>query len=86
MVRKDKIGVHFGLWKQIPMNTLLIPLDVHVGNTARSLGLLVRKQNDFKAVVDLTQKLKEFDPYDPVKYDFALFGTGVYEKRKPVVN
>jgi uncharacterized protein (TIGR02757 family) len=79
MVRKDKRGVHFGIWNQIPVSKLLIPLDVHVGNTARSLGLLHRKQNDLKAVIELTENLKAFDPKDPVKYDFALFGTGVFE-------
>jgi uncharacterized protein (TIGR02757 family) len=79
MVRKDKRGVHFGLWNSIPVAQLLIPLDVHVGNTARMLGLLTRKQNDLKAVIELTEKLKKFDAADPVKYDFALFGTGVFE-------
>jgi uncharacterized protein (TIGR02757 family) len=79
MVRKDNRGVHFGLWNQIPTNRLLIPLDVHVGNTARQLGLLKRKQNDLKAVIELTENLKAFDPCDPVKYDFALFGAGVFE-------
>ena len=80
MVRKDKRGVHFGLWDKIPMSALMIPLDVHSGNTARALGLLKRKQNDLKAVEELTAKLKEFDPDDPVKYDFALFGLGIFEK------
>ncbi len=79
MVRKDNRGVHFGIWKKIPVSELLIPLDVHSGNTARALGLLKRKQNDKKAVEELTGKLKEFDPNDPVKYDFALFGAGVFE-------
>jgi len=77
MVRDDKNGVDFGLWKDIPMNSLLIPLDVHSGTTARKLGLLNRKQNDLTAVYELTNLLKTFDPNDPVKYDFALFGAGV---------
>ncbi len=80
MIRKDKRGVHFGLWKDIPTSALKIPLDVHVGNTARALGMLTRKQNDWKAVEELTNKLKEFDKTDPVKFDFALFGLGVFEK------
>ncbi len=79
MVRKDKRGVHFGIWNNIPISKLIIPLDVHSGNTARALGLLSRKQNDWKAAVELTNNLKKFDKKDPVKYDFALFGTGVFE-------
>jgi len=79
MIRKDNRGVHFGLWNKIPAQALKIPLDVHVGNTARSLGLLIRKQNDWQAVEELTNNLKEFDKNDPVKYDFALFGLGVFE-------
>jgi uncharacterized protein (TIGR02757 family) len=59
---------------------LYIPLDLHSGNTARRLGLLTRKMNDWKAVVELTSVLREFDPSDPVKYDFALFGLGVFER------
>jgi len=82
MVRRDDKGVDFGLWKSIHPVALMIPLDVHSGNIARRLGLLQRKQNDWKAVEELTEKLREFDPEDPVKYDFALFGTGVYEKFK----
>ncbi len=76
MVRKDKSGVDFGLWN-LPASALMMPLDVHTGNISRNLGLLIRKQNDWRAVEELTQKLKEFDPDDPVKYDFALFGMGV---------
>ena len=79
MVRKDKRGVHFGLWDNIPMSELIIPMDVHCGNTARALGLITRKQNDLKAAEQLTAELKMFDPNDPVKYDFALFGSGVFE-------
>jgi len=82
MARRDDKGVDFGIWKGIPPAALMIPLDVHSGNTARGLGLLQRKQNDWKAVEELTEKLRKFDPADPVKYDFALFGTGVYEKFK----
>ncbi len=80
MVRNDARGVHFGIWNKIPSDNLLIPLDVHSGNTARALGLLTRKQNDLKAVTELTNKLKQFDAEDPVKYDFALFGLGIFEK------
>ena len=80
MVRNDNSGVDFGLWKHIPTSNLLIPLDIHSGNVARQLGLLERNQNDWKAVELLTQKLRGFDPLDPVKYDFALFGLGVFEK------
>ena len=79
MVRNDHHGVDFGLWKEISPTLLMCPLDVHSGNVARKLGLLTRKQNDWKAVEELTAKLREFDPLDPVKYDFALFGLGVFE-------
>jgi uncharacterized protein (TIGR02757 family) len=80
MVRDDGKGVDFGLWKNIPASALYIPLDVHSGNIARKLGLLVRKQNDWKAVEELTSNLRRFDPEDPAKYDFALFGMGVFDK------
>jgi uncharacterized protein (TIGR02757 family) len=80
MVRKDNHGVDFGIWKKIDPAKLFIPLDLHSGNTARRLGLLTRKINDWKAVDELTILLREFDPSDPVKYDFALFGLGVNEK------
>jgi len=80
MVRKDNCGVDFGIWKNIDPAVLYIPLDLHSGNTARRLGLLTRKMNDWKAVEELTDILREFDPADPVKYDFALFGLGVNEK------
>jgi uncharacterized protein (TIGR02757 family) len=73
MIRKDTRGVHFGIWKNISPADLFIPIDVHCGRTARKLGLLKRKQNDWKAVIELTNRLKSFDPNDPVKYDFALF-------------
>ncbi len=80
MVRKDKSGVDFGLWKGISPSDLMIPLDLHTGNTARKLGILKRKQDDWKAVEELTAVLQLFDHNDPVKYDFALFGLGVFEK------
>jgi uncharacterized protein (TIGR02757 family) len=80
MVRKDNFGVDFGIWKSIDPAMLFIPLDLHSGNTARRLGLLTRKINDWKAVEELTAVLRKFDPSDPVKYDFALFGLGVNEK------
>jgi uncharacterized protein (TIGR02757 family) len=80
MVRKDKHGVDFGLWKSIDPSQLICPLDVHVGNVARKLGLLTRKSNDWKAAEELTLNLRRFDPSDPVKYDFALFGLGIYER------
>lgn len=79
MVRKDDKGVDFGLWKQILPARLYCPLDVHVGNVARRLGLLSRTQNDWRAVEELTRNLRKFDAEDPVKYDFALFGMGVFE-------
>jgi uncharacterized protein (TIGR02757 family) len=80
MVRRDTHGVDFGVWKRIDPAVLYIPLDLHSGNTARKLGLLTRKINDWKAVEELTAALREFDPADPVKYDFALFGPGINEK------
>ncbi|EMY3553110.1 TIGR02757 family protein [Flavobacterium psychrophilum] len=77
MVRQ---GVDFGLWKTISPSALSCPLDVHTGNVARKLQLLLRKQNDAKAVYELDTNLRLLDPNDPVKYDFALFGLGVFEK------
>ncbi len=77
MVRKDKKGVDFGIWTKISPSQLCLPLDVHTGNVSRLLGLLSRKQNDWKAVIEVTENLKQFDAVDPVKYDFALFGIGV---------
>jgi uncharacterized protein (TIGR02757 family) len=79
MIRKDNNGVDFGLWQNIPTSVLSCPLDVHSGNVARKLGLLTRKQNDGKALAELDNSLRELDPIDPVKYDFALFGLGVFE-------
>lgn len=80
MVRKDHSGVDFGLWNSLSPAQLCCPLDVHVGNIARKLNLLERKQNDWKAVEEITVNLRLFDPIDPVKYDFALFGMGAFEK------
>lgn len=77
MVRRDSRGVDFGLWKGIPMSMLSIPLDVHTGNTARRLGLLGRRSNDWKAVAELDRMLRKFDADDPVRFDYALFGIGV---------
>jgi uncharacterized protein (TIGR02757 family) len=80
MVRQDKTGVDFGIWKSIPASALSCPLDVHSGNVARKLGILLRKQNDAKALSELDTQLRLMDATDPVKYDFALFGLGVFEK------
>ncbi|MFT4612490.1 MAG: hypothetical protein ACJA1H_001842 [Glaciecola sp.] len=79
MVRQDNNGVDFGIWKSISPALLSCPLDVHSGNVARKLKLLKRKQNDGKALVELDTALRKLDPTDPVKYDFALFGLGVFE-------
>jgi len=79
MVRDDGQGVDFGIWKNILSSQLVCPLDVHSGNVARKLGLLTRNQNDWKAASELQSNLKKLDPADPVKYDFALFGLGVFE-------
>ena len=80
MVRSAENGVDFGIWKKISSSDLSIPLDVHTGNVARKLGLLKRKQNDAKTLLELDTKLRKFDSKDPVKYDFALFGLGAFEK------
>ncbi len=80
MVRNDHSGVDFGLWNSVSASILSCPLDVHSGNVARKLGILNRKQNDAKAVKELDIALRKMDPTDPVKYDFALFGLGVFEK------
>jgi len=77
MVRQDDKGVDFGLWKSIQPSQLLMPLDVHVDKVARQLKLIQRKQTDWLTVLELTEALRQFDPADPVKYDFALFGMGV---------
>ena len=80
MVRQDKTGVDLGIWDSHSASKLSCPLDVHTGNIARKLKILKRKQNDWKAVKELDKTLRKFDPIDPVKYDFALFGLGVFEK------
>lgn len=80
MVRRDSGNVDFGIWENISPSQLSCPLDVHSGNVARKLGLLKRKQNDAKALQELDTSLRKMDPNDPVKYDFALFGLGVFEK------
>ena len=77
MVRSNEKGVDFGLWQHISKSELYIPLDVHTGNVARSLGILKRKQNDWKTNEELIKKLRKMDELDPAKYDFALFGIGV---------
>lgn len=79
MCRKDNNGVDFGIWKSISPSKLSCPLDVHSGNVARKLELLTRKQNDAKALFELDTNLRLLDKNDPVKYDFALFGLGVFE-------
>jgi len=79
MVRQDNNGFDIGLWNGVPSSALMIPLDLHSGRVARELGMLKRKQDDWKAVEELTGVLRELDETDPVKYDFALFGLGAYE-------
>ena len=76
-VRRDDRGVDFGLWKKIPMSALYLPLDVHTGNMGRALGLLTRKQSDWKATDEITYSLREFCSDDPVRYDYSLFGAGI---------
>jgi len=80
MVRRDKNGVDFGIWRRISASQLICPVDVHVARTARRLNLLKRKQTDWLAAIELTENLKKFDSDDPVKYDFALFSLGILEK------
>jgi uncharacterized protein (TIGR02757 family) len=80
MVRTDNTGVDFGIWKTLSSSQLSCPLDVHSGKVARKLGILTRTQNDAKALAELDTNLRKLDPLDPVKYDFALFGLGVFEK------
>ena len=77
MVRKDRKGVDFGIWKDIDPKNLSVPLDVHTGNISRKLNLIQRKQNDWKTVEELDSVLRKFNADDPAKYDFALFGLGV---------
>jgi len=80
MVRKDTNGVDFGIWNRIKPADLIMPCDLHVDRVARNLKLITRKQTDWQTAVELTEKLREFDPLDPVKYDFALFGLGIEER------
>ena len=80
MVRSSSTGVDFGIWKSIHPRQLSCPLDVHSGTIARKLGILDRKQNDAKAVLELDHQPRLMDAQDPVKYDFALFGLGAFEK------
>jgi len=77
MVRRDKNGVDFGLWSRLMPAQLICPYDVHVDRVARGLDLIERKQKDWSTALELTARLREFDPMDPVKYDFALFGMGI---------
>ncbi len=79
MVRKDDCGVDFGIWSNIKPSDLIIPCDLHVDRVARKLNLITRKQTDWQTAVELTERLREFDPVDPVKYDFALFALGIEE-------
>lgn len=80
MVRQDTVGVDFGIWKQMKPTDLMIPLDVHVCRVAKQLGLMDNQKSNWKETVMLTDKLRQFDATDPVKYDFALFGMGVASK------
>ena len=80
MVRKDDIGVDFGIWNKMKPSQLICPVDLHVARVAKKLNLLLRKQTDWSAALELTTYLRTLDPSDPVKYDFALFGLGVIEK------
>ncbi len=79
LVRKDNYGVDFGIWHQIPPSALMLPLDVHAANVSRELGILTHPKNDWRAVEEVTANLRCLDPNDPIKYDFALFGTGVFD-------
>jgi uncharacterized protein (TIGR02757 family) len=80
MVRKDNRGVDFGIWNKIKPSQLVCPIDLHVERVARKLKLIKRKRVDWQMAFELTGSLKQLDPDDPVKYDFALFGLGVQEK------
>jgi uncharacterized protein (TIGR02757 family) len=77
MVRRDNCGVDFGIWHKISPADLICPLDLHVERVARQIGFITRKQTDWQAATELTAHLRQFDPHDPVKYDFALFGLGL---------
>ena len=80
MVRDDNRGVDFGIWKSIRPADLICPTDLHVERVARKLKLITRKQVDWQTAIELTQNLRQFDPTDPIKYDFALFGLGIEEQ------
>lgn len=80
MVRQDEQGVDFGIWRKISPSQLVCPCDVHVDRVARRLGMISRKQTDWKTALELTEELRHLDPADPVKYDFALFGLGLEER------
>jgi uncharacterized protein (TIGR02757 family) len=80
MVRKDKQGVDFGIWKKISPAALIMPIDVHVARVSRGLGIVKRTQTDWQTAIELTHYCRTLDPNDPVKYDFALFSLGVIEK------
>ena len=80
MVRRDNTGVDFGIWDSIKPSSLICPCDLHVDRVGRRLGLISRKQTDWKTAVELTENLRKMDPADPVKYDFALFGLGIEER------
>jgi uncharacterized protein (TIGR02757 family) len=80
MVRRDNQGVDFGIWNKLTPADLICPCDLHVDRVARKLKLITRKQTDWQTAIELTERLKEFDPKDPVKYDFALFGLGIEER------
>jgi uncharacterized protein (TIGR02757 family) len=80
MVRKDDCGVDFGIWNKLKPAELIMPCDLHVDRVARKLKLITRKQTDWQTAVELTERLREFNPLDPVKYDFALFALGIEEK------
>lgn len=77
MVRKNEMGIDFGIWNNIKQADLVCPLDIHSGRTARKLGILKRPSNDWKAAIELTNNLKTLDAQDPTKYDFVLFGLGI---------
>lgn len=82
MVRHDDRGVDFGLWRNIAPHQLICPCDLHVDRVARRLGLIQRKPTDWQTAVELTENLRQFDPEDPVRYDFALFGLGIEERMR----
>ena len=80
MVRQDRSGVDFGIWKKIRKSVLICPLDLHVARVAKKFGLLTRPASDWQSALELTKNLRAFDPDDPAKYDFALFALGVIER------